>query len=396
MGYTAILSLTFVAIGLLIVYLVEDAIIDRRVLSVAKSIADGSVQRNSVPAGFAVYTKQEAPIDVYSQAPFMDPWVPFEMRRANRRHVHGILISVESGEQLIVLHDVTDLMSVGPNLASAGLAALMVIILLVGLSRLLAKSFAGKISSEVKRLAERFGRAESASELLELASKEDVIEFRRLLELYASAARDREDAIIRERQTLAYLAHELRTPLQSARTSIELILENPSDAESIARIQRAVSRLSRASHAVLMLAKGGMFDDKAVASLPEIVESIAVELRDIASERQQEIRVLCLEDSSIKVHAPDYAVEVVVANLIFNAIQHGSRGVISCEVSRTAITIVNPVDPDQESHGFGIGINVVKRLMERIKGECRFELQPGKHIALIVFPFNKNEEEQKP
>lgn len=367
MIFSALLAIVFSAISLVTVYLVEDAVIDRRVVDFAEKLVANPSLSGQPPPNFSVFRAEAAPLDIHAQLPFIVPNEPFEMRRVDRHHVHGVLVQVTPHDQLVVIHDVTDLMIVQPRIGLATVVAMLLALVLVTISRFIARAFAKQVGRDVVRLTDAVREAPDAASLREIASKEGVLEFHQLLNLHAEAAEAQVQAMARERETLAYLGHELRTPLQSARTSLELLRERPGDDAALARLDRAVLRLGRASHAALWLASDRPVSNAAAIDLREILQSLVDELHPIAEARHQ--RLVFAVHCEKPVMVPAEAFEAIFANLLLNAIQHGAPGEIVVSLRDDWVEISNPTGGAEPAQGFGFGLAIVQRLTDRVGGQ---------------------------
>lgn len=383
MIFSAFLAVVFSAISLLAVYLVEDAVIDRRVFDLAEKLAANPHLSEQPPPGFSVFRADVAPLDIHAQLPFIAPNEPFEMLRADGRYVHGVLIEITPRDQLVVIHDVTDLMIVQPNVGLATVAAILLALLLIAISRLMARAFATRVGRDVIRLIDAVREAPDAVSLRKLANDEGVLEFHQFLNLHAEAVEAQVLTMARERETLAYLGHELRTPLQSARTSLDLLLEKPDDATAMARLGRALSRLGRASHAALWLASDRPVSNAAAVDLRRILLSLIDELRPLAEARHQ--RLLFSRLGERKVIVPAEALEAIFANLLLNAIQHGLPGEIVISLRDDCLEISNPIGDTESAQGFGFGLAIVHRLTDRIGSQIVVNESEGYRTVRLHF-----------
>ena len=228
-AFAACVAVLFASAGLLLLFTLEDSFIDRQLEAAGRSVATEFPNMERLPAEFSVYPVETAPLDIHARLPFAKPGEPFEMRRANRRHVHVLLVDSADQGRLAVVYDVTDQLTVTPHIS----AGLIFVLGLTGLALLAAAAFAqafvGRITRQASQLIEDVKRTPDPARLRELARSQQVIEFRHLLALHADVREAQLAAVASERQTLAYLAHELRTPLQSAQASLAVLADNPRD-----------------------------------------------------------------------------------------------------------------------------------------------------------------------
>ncbi len=372
MAFAAALSILLAAATLLLLFLLEDSFIDRRLHAMAATVVDPATAPASLPASARVIQWPELPQDIHARMAGKRPGAIAEFRRADGRYVHVLSTRTEEGRPFVLVYDVTDELTVNPGLRN-GLAYALALLLLSLLSAyLLARVFVTRNLRHARTLMQQVLASPDPRSLEALARKEPIKEFSELLQLHAGVWRAQQDAVERERETLAFLAHELRTPLQSANTSLALLAESPADSRALDRLRRATGRLTRASNAILWLASdadvpGG--HTHAATSL----EVLANDFRPLAAVRDQSIKLLVAP--GLYWAAPWEVVETILANLLLNAIQHGSAGTILLEANDHRLILRNPMQ-DASSAGFGLGLRIVQRLANRIGWQVDFTQQP--------------------
>ena len=253
MAFAACVAFLFASAGLLLLFLLEDSFIDRRLEAAARSVVSAS-QSMARPAEFSVYPVAEVPLDIHARLPFADVGEPFEMRRADRQYVHVVLVDTPDRGRLAVVYDVTDQLTVTPQLWTGLLIVLGLTALTLLAAAALAQAFVGRITQQAAQLIDDVRKTPDPERLREMAQAQRILEFRSLLEMHADVWKAQLVAVENERQTLAYLGHELRTPLQSAQTSLAVLQDSRDDRLAQARLSRSISRLARAAQAVLWLA----------------------------------------------------------------------------------------------------------------------------------------------
>ena len=364
MAFAICIAVLFASAGLLLLFLLEDSFIDRQLEAAARSVASASPSLARLPAEFSVYPVGEVPLDIHARLPFTEVGEPFEMRRADRRYVHVLLVDTPDKGRLAVVYDVTDQLTVTPHL---GTGLLFVLGLTTGTllaAAALARSFVGRISKQAGDLVDDVKSSPNPWRLRGLVEKQQILEFQHLLALHAEVWEAQLLAVESERQTLAYLSHELRTPLQSAQTSFALLAEQRGDTAAFERLQRALARLTRASRSVLWLATDRIPDLSASTRLLPLVSRLVEELSPLAAQAGQGIEVDV--PGSLTVQGPDEIVETILANLLLNAIQHGTPGHVSIRGRAGSLAITNSVCCGREREGFGFGLEIVHRLAHRI------------------------------
>ena len=353
----------FGAAALLLLFLLEDSFIDRRLKAAAASVVDPATAHQILPPELRAYPADDAPLDIHARLPWAQRGGPFEMRRADGRYVHVLLEETPDGRPFVLVYDVTAELTVSPRwrmglvLMSAATAAM-----LLG-AFLFARAFVSRVGDRASDLILQMKTTRDPVQLRELAGRQDVQEFQQLLLLHADAWDAELASVDRERQTLAQLAHELRTPLQSAQTSLAILGDDRTDTAAWQRLHRAITRLGRASTAILWVASEREPLLEQPAEVVPTIRALIEEFAPFAEARQQQfqLEVAAPADWNIRQDIAD----AIFGNVLMNAIQHGAPGIITVHIERGEIAIANPAGVSSSS-GFGVGLQIVQRLADRV------------------------------
>lgn len=383
MAFTAALSVLFIAATLLLLFVLEDSFIDRRLKAVAAKVAEPSAQPESLPESFQLIGWTSAPDDIRARLQRLRPGGVTEFRRANGRYLHVMSTRNASGEPFVLIYDVTDELTVNPGV-SLGLAyALALLTVLLICAYALARLFVARTVRRTAALIQKVLASPDPDSLDELARKEPVYELENLLRLHADMWRKQLTAVNGERETLAFLGHELRTPLQSACTSMALLEQRPDHVAAWKRLQRAVQRLTRASNAILWLSTEA--PDVAIGVTPSLacLTELVEELQPLASARGQVIALTI--EATPKWTAPRDVIETLLANLLLNAIQHGGAGTIALSADADSLVMTNPYASNNVP-GFGLGLDIAHRLAARIDWRLAFDRRDHGACVTLHWP----------
>jgi len=362
-AFAACVALLFASAGLLLLFLLEDSFIDRQLEAAARTVTSTSPRMARLPAEFSVYPVAEVPLDINARLPFAEVGEPFEMRRADRRYVHVLLVDTPSRGRLAVVYDVTEHLTVTPQLWTGLLFVLGLTALTLLAAGALARAFVGHITQQAAQLIDDVRKTPDPERLREMAQAQRILEFRYLLEMHADVWKAQLVAVENERQTLAYLGHELRTPLQSAQTSLAELQDSREDRSAHARLSRSISRLARAAQAVLWLATDREADLTIVQPVLPLARALVDELGPLAASVDKPISIDLSAD--LLFGGPVEVAEVILANLLLNAIQHGA-GPVHVASLENGVVITNAVVTGADAPGFGFGREIVDRLASRV------------------------------
>lgn len=135
----------------------------------------------------------------------------------------------------------------------------------------------------------------------------------------------------RQRRFVADASHEMRTPITAIRSTAESALATPDDPRTeraaLETIVASADRLARLTTDLLSLARSerGLLAERRTAIDLSVVTAEAVEAARIARGREGASIDLSLQPDLV-VEADEQELEQIVANLVDNAIRHGSAG----------------------------------------------------------------------
>ncbi len=206
----------------------------------------------------------------------------------------------------------------------------------------------------------------------------------------------------RERRFVSDASHELRTPLALVRTEVELALESPRSEPELEAALRSVGeeadRLSQLAEDLLLLARldeDGLRLRTEPTELAPIVENVAERYRRRAGETGRRIEA---DGHGLRANVDRPRVEQALANLVENALRHGSGTIRIAAVARAdrvelhvadegrgfspvfaahAFERFTRADEARNGSGAGLGLAIVKTVADAHGGGTGIGAQPG-------------------
>jgi signal transduction histidine kinase len=195
----------------------------------------------------------------------------------------------------------------------------------------------------------------------------------------------------------ASVTHELRTPLTSIRLQAEAIAEGDQRAALARRLLEDSHRLESQIEKTLELARiegGGSLSDQEIPLHPWLAHSI----RDVGGAYGERLDLRAHLDSDLPpVRADAAALQLILRNLVENSVRHSRMTPVSVRftASRHGRFVVLEYQDNglgvaagtgrlgrlfgrgAASPGAGVGLYLVRRLMQRMHGRARFDTAPG-------------------
>ncbi len=374
------LFVVFAAMAVLLLFVLEDSFIDARLREVAGTIVD--VDAPALPGRFSLHSAGTAGRELRQATVGQQAGAIRELRLADGRYVHVLAGRTAAGDGFLLSYDVSDQLRVNEAIARTWpwLGAMAAVLVLV--AAVLARAFAAQIGRQARALVTQIADSPDVASLRAAADRQPILEFEQLARLAAESWQSRLWALEDERETLAFLGHELRTPLQSARTSLALLEDNRHDTAAWQRLRRAQTRLARASNSVLWLAREPASEPPGPCDVPALLQQASEEFAPLAAGRGQRLQVAAA--GPLQWALPTDVAETVLGNLLLNAVQHGGPGVVEVHADGTGLTVVNPPGTEPTLAGFGLGLRLSQRLLERFGWRLQQDRPPGRDVATRV------------
>jgi signal transduction histidine kinase len=210
----------------------------------------------------------------------------------------------------------------------------------------------------------------------------------------------------RERVFTRDAGHELRTPVAVFKGSLDLLEENrdrpPHELKALARMRRTVQDMEALLETLLMLARESEVelprDDVVVNDL------VAAQIEQLGTEARRSGNALSLHElAELRVRAPARVVDIVIGNLMRNAVNYTRDGTVEVTVTKHSVRVqdsgVGMTDTELErafdpfyradesrglSRGHGLGLAIVKRLVRQFGWTISAHSRPGEGTTIEV------------
>ncbi|MEE4262014.1 MAG: HAMP domain-containing sensor histidine kinase [Desulfobacteraceae bacterium] len=209
----------------------------------------------------------------------------------------------------------------------------------------------------------------------------------------------------REYRFSRYASHELRTPVTIIKGAVGLLkkkLAGESDPayRPLKRIERAVTNMGNIIETLLWLSREDEpADQTQVLDVAPLVRETMEQNRHLLTDKPVDLELAVENTPRLSIPAPVF--QIMLTNLIRNAIQYTSSGKICVNVMNDRISVsdtgIGMHSDDLKSvtrsyltvdryQGYGLGLSIVKRLCERLGWRLKIESKSGRGTnAQLIF-----------
>ena len=266
----------------------------------------------------------------------------------------------------------------------------------------------GRVADAVSQVSERDFH-------LRIADAEVPMEMVPVVRRLKEALQSLEKAFTHEKQAVADISHELRTPIASLTAAIQVCLRKPRAAEeyrkALQNCLEIAAHLNQLVEQLLTLARldaGAVPLQTELVNVTELAEQCADMIRPLAE--QQELTLRFHPTEAVETETDAGKLKEIVTNLLSNAMQYNkprgeitlavrtARARVCVEVTDTGIGIEDEArrhlferfyraDPSRHSDTVhaGLGLSIVKGYLDLLGGGIEVDSQPGRGSTFRVW-----------
>lgn len=191
------------------------------------------------------------------------------------------------------------------------------------------------------------------------------------------------EMIQREQEFTANVSHELRTPLTAIRTSSELLLQDSALSQKthlrLLDIIKSVSDMTEHVQALLLLARQQEIGIQEELWLRECIQDVLVPFREEIAHKALSVEIDIPDSTTVYLNRQ--ALQLVLGNLLKNAVNYTAAGYVRISASENRIDITDTgrgISQEQLPHiftrhyrgerradGLGLGLDIARRICDR-------------------------------
>ncbi len=288
-----------------------------------------------------------------------------------------------------LVYDVSDLLAVRGNKLPIFISIIIATLLVTVVAVLVARRLVRTTLEPVRKLSHEVQQGDLDGSVIELANEFSDDEIGVLAKELAVALSKAKNAAQREYEFNRGVSHELRSPIQVARSATELLELHVEDqtgpfSNYVARLKRSVLEMNEVADAFLWLASERQLSSEDRCSLGVLRQKIDSVKAAMAT---QVVNIETELVSSFEYPLPANVAAVIIRSLLRNAIAHGSSSPIVIELLNDSIVVSNEMgSATKRSEGFGIGLSIVERICDRLSCTLKTDVdKDSRYRVSVVF-----------
>jgi two-component system OmpR family sensor kinase len=239
----------------------------------------------------------------------------------------------------------------------------------------------------------KFGAGDYSKRLKTSKSNDEIAD---VITKFNIMAENLESLIVSRTQFLSDISHELRTPISKAKISLEMIEE--SKYKNI--LKKSIEHIDELTNELLELER--LNSKNLVMNIEkhsiETILANALSKMIIENEEDIEVKVIDLFDCEVDINY----LSIAIKNLIDNALKYKNSGKVEIVVDTNILEVKNygekldknleyymdtftQQDNSRNIKGYGLGLNIVKRVLEHHNFTLEYHYENNQNIFRIIF-----------
>ena len=193
------------------------------------------------------------------------------------------------------------------------------------------------------------------------------------------------------------------TPIAVINSKLDTLIQTENFSERQSKLLNdlygAVSRLNRLNQSLLLLVKieNRLLHNQQQVNLREVLEEMMAQFEEIFQDKNLKVDFDVIDK---EITASTYLVEILLSNLISNAVRHNyTGGQIGIKLTGSQLIINNTGEPEalnnekiftrfhksSGSEGSGLGLTISRQICENFNFSLNYAFQEGNHLFIVDF-----------
>lgn len=354
----------------------------------------GSYRREHLFRGWDFHFEDAAGIDPILHS--LPPGSHHSVRVGER--YYQVEVALRDNHPVYLTYDITEWEQLEHQLLtylSWGIGLLLLAALLMG------RQASRAILAPVNALAARLGSMQPRQRKLRIAQDFEGDEISRIARAFDVYLERLDRFVERERSFTAAASHELRTPLSVMLGALDVLdtqAQTPAAQRATARLRRACGEMRAFIEATLYLAReeATTIQDGLPARPALLLQGLLEDMQPQLQERHISVQVAVPADFVLQ--QPASLVQILLANLLRNAIEHTRDGSIEISLQDRVLRVQDSGSGIAREHlphvfehsfttkpeGVGLGLYLVRRICERCGWQVALDSAPGRGTTVTV------------
>lgn len=382
--YSGFFMVFFIAIMFFFMFVFEDRANEKSLKNMALVLAEQTtitkLTKIKLPEPYSLYPISDIPSTLIKPAKNLSlgevtEFAEFHLTKFSK---------VSDGQEYVLIYDSSKADSVWQAADKILILISPILLLFLASAYLLARRFTRKVTFNLDELLSNITSSSKPKALKGYAKQQQVAEFASMANKYADVWQAKLSVIEREQAAVKYLSHELRTPMQVIQNSADILALTPDNPKVLQRLNRSVNRLTRISSGIMWLMTNKQSRNDSIG-VEQVLVPLIEELRPLAEKKAQQFTLV--KEAQCYFAIPQEVAEILISNILNNAIQHGASDVISCKITSHTFEVSNSIahpNSQQSLEGFGIGMELANRLANRFNIKLYFEKMDENRMRVVL------------